>query len=78
MPNSMRLSAFLVLVLLLLLFTTCQCRPVNSNVMVKKRRLRELYEVLNAFVEDAKQTGYPYPDRVSPGGPDPQHHARNG
>ncbi|EEF39839.1 conserved hypothetical protein [Ricinus communis] len=50
-------------------------RPLIS--MVKRRNVRKMYEALNLLASEANKSGNGYPDRVSPGGPDPHHHSRN-
>ncbi|OAY26290.1 hypothetical protein MANES_16G035900v8 [Manihot esculenta] len=64
-----------LIILVLVFFARSESRPLSS--MVQKRNARELYEALNEFANSEANSRHDYPDRVSPGGPDPQHHARN-
>ncbi|KDP21064.1 hypothetical protein JCGZ_21535 [Jatropha curcas] len=67
----------LITIVLVLLFSAKveSGRPLDSNF--KKRNVRQLYEALNEFANTANRSGYEYPDRKSPGGPDPQHHSKH-
>lgn len=69
------LKSLLCLTLILLLFSCIENRPLRSPV--EKRRLSESIKALKQEAKEAKRSLYAYPYRVSPGGPDPQHHFTN-
>ncbi|OAY26291.1 hypothetical protein MANES_16G036000v8 [Manihot esculenta] len=64
-----------LIILVLVFFARSESRPLSSKA--QKRNVRKLYEALNEFANSEANSRRDYPDRVSPGGPDPHHHAKD-